>query len=107
MPDVEDSAVQTIADNIGQIVRKVARNAPFNANCLPQACAAQYMLQKRGIKTGVVFIGGRKPDNVDPLDLHAWLYVGTVCVTGDDGPGDLKAFQPLLRYDLANTAPFK
>ncbi len=99
-PGAVDPRTQQAAAELGRILRKVARNVPFKANCLPQASAAQVMLKRRGILDGVVFIGGRKGTKGDPLDLHAWLFVGTVCVTGDDGPGDLATFKPLVKYTL-------
>ncbi len=99
-PQPVDAQIEAAADAMGRVIRKVARNAPFKANCLPQASAAQIMLKRRGIIDGKLFIGGRKGTKDDPLDLHAWLYVGQICVTGNDGPGDLTSFKPLIRYDL-------
>ena len=100
MPMPLASELEQKANDLGRIIRMVARNTPFKANCLPQAAAAQSMLKRRNITQGTVFIGGKKGTKDDPLDLHAWLYVGSICVTGNDGPGDLKSFKPLIRYDL-------
>lgn len=99
-PEPVDPNIQAKAAAMGRILRKVARNVPFKANCLPQASAAQIMLRRRGITCGKVFIGAKKGTKDDPLDLHAWSFVGTVCVTGDDGPGYLGAFKPLIMYAL-------
>ena len=103
LPKSINEDIELKATEMGSIIRKVARNAPFKANCLPQASAAQIMLKRRGITDGKLFIGGRKGTKNDPLDLHAWLYVGKVCVTGDDGPGELSSFKPLVRYDLEDS----
>lgn len=96
----QSAEIETRADELGIIVRAVARRMPFTANCLPQASAAQVMLKRRGILTGILFLGGRKGDEIKPMHLHAWLYVGTICVTGDDGPGDLTKFTPLMKFNF-------
>lgn len=99
--DTHTQDIEEQADELGNILRKVARNVPFKANCLPQAAAAQSMLRRRGINKGIVYLGGRKSAQEHPLELHAWLYVGSICVTGNDGPGTLESFKPLVKYTLS------
>lgn len=101
-PNPVDPAIEAQCAELGKVLRKVARNVPFKANCLPQASAAQVMLKRRGIHCGKVFIGGKRGTKGDPLDLHAWLFAGSVCVTGNDGPGSLQAFKPLVMFSLDN-----
>ena len=103
-----DIAPDTLAraKRLGRIVRAVARRMPFRANCLPQAAAAQLMLQRRGIQTGRLYIGAKKVGDETPLKMHAWLFVGPVCVTGDRRSRDLAGFKPLmmLSFDEATAA---
>jgi hypothetical protein len=64
-------------------IRQVAAHAPFRAVCLPQAMAARWMLARRGIASEL-HIGARRGavGAQRPIDLHAWLLCGDLCVTG-------------------------
>ena len=75
-----------------QIVRKVARRAPFRAVCLPQAMAAQWMLRRRGIPSRLVF-GARRRSDAE-LEFHAWLSVGAETVLGGEEQATWSAFEP-------------
>lgn len=49
-------------------------------NCLPQAIAARWMLERRGIPASL-FIGTQRDEDGKPR-IHAWLKVGDEWVTG-------------------------
>ena len=85
---------------IGRLVRQVARRAPFSALCLPQAIAARWMLQRRGI-VGRIHYGARRGDDRRPLRFHAWLMLGDHCVTGDD---ERHLFEPFRQQGPAGRA---
>ena len=69
-----------LAQDIGWAVTRAARYVPFKAVCLPQAMAAQAMLNRRGIKSVMHFGAAKGTDK--PLDAHAWLDAAGVEVTG-------------------------
>lgn len=77
---------------VARIVRKVARRLPFQALCLPQAMAAQWMLRRRSIPSRLVFGArrGRTPERT--FEYHAWLMVAGQCVIGG---GELDTYVPL------------
>ncbi|MCW3837670.1 lasso peptide biosynthesis B2 protein [Sphingomonas canadensis] len=78
-------------------VQRVAANASFTANCLPQAMAARWMLARRGIATEL-HIGARPGTRGDrPIDLHAWLLCGDLCLTGERERHAFEAFQASSR----------
>ena len=87
-----DSAKLAIAKTIGQCVRRSASHAPFQAVCLPQALAARWMLKRRDIPNQL-FIGARPKQDSRMIDLHAWLKVGDMVLTG--------------RYEHAQFKPFE
>ena len=76
--------------SVGRMVRRVARRMPFEASCLPQSMAAQWMLRRRGVSARL-WIGVRRPGPGRPLDYHAWLTVDGKSVIGGP-PG---AYAPL------------
>jgi len=69
-----------LAEDVSWAVTRAARYVPFNAVCLPQAMAAQFMLRRRGVKS-VMHFGAAKGQE-KPLDAHAWLDAAGVQVTG-------------------------
>ena len=71
---------EMLAREIGWAVTRSARYVPFNAVCLPQAMAAQFMLRRRGVASVMHFGAGKGTDK--PLDAHAWLDAAGVDVTG-------------------------
>ena len=82
---------QPLGRAVGRMVRRVARRLPFEALCLPQAMAAQWMLRRRGV-SGRLWIGARRPAPGQPLDYHAWLTVDGESVVGGRSAG---AYVPL------------
>ena len=68
------------ARRVTHIVRRVARHAPIQFVCLPQAMAAQWMLRRRGVPSRLVFGARREADAA--LAFHAWLSVAGEIVMG-------------------------
>lgn len=56
------------------------RNLPSNPNCLPQALAARWMLERRGIGSQLYL--GTARDAAGVPRFHSWLKVGDEWVTG-------------------------
>lgn len=61
-------------------VARALRNVPGAPNCLPQALAGRWMLQRRGIASSL-FLGSQR-DEHGVARFHAWLKVGDEWVTG-------------------------
>ncbi|MBX7540061.1 lasso peptide biosynthesis B2 protein [Qipengyuania sphaerica] len=61
-------------------MQRALNNVPASPNCLPQAIAARWMLERRGIPASL-FIGTQR-DEVGIPRFHAWLKVGEEWVTG-------------------------
>ena len=61
-------------------IQRALANVPGSPNCLPQALAARWMLERRGI-AGRLYIGTQRTDAAAPA-FHAWLKVGEEWVTG-------------------------
>ena len=61
-------------------MQRALNNVPGAPNCLPQAIAARWMLERRGITPGL-FIGTQRDEDGIPR-FHAWLKVGEEWVTG-------------------------
>ena len=59
---------------------RAINNVPGSPNCLPQALAARWMLERRGIRSSL-FIGTQRDSDGVPR-FHAWLKVGDEWVTG-------------------------
>lgn len=91
-------AVQPLPRKVGRIVRRVAAGVPFEAVCLPQALAAQWMLRRRGVASRLSF-GFRRPDA--ELELHAWL---TSEGKGVVGHGEAETYCELPSFDELATA---
>jgi hypothetical protein len=84
---------EALAERVREAVKTAARNAPWNAVCLPQAMAAKAMLARRGY--GSSFHLGAKYDGQSKLIAHAWLEAGGAVVIGAEGvPG----MAPLARF---------
>lgn len=62
-------------------IHRALRNVPGAPNCLPQALAARWMLERRGIRASLCIAAARAPGS-EPR-FHAWLKVGPEWVTGD------------------------
>ena len=61
-------------------IARALRNVPGAPNCLPQALAARWMLERRRIASDL-FIGMQREEGEAP-HFHAWLKVGEEWVTG-------------------------
>lgn len=79
-PTQSPDAIQ-LSRRVRRAVSVAARNLPWEAVCLPQAIAAKLMLRRRGVSSTLYLGVQRGPSMV----AHAWVRVGDVVVTGDDG----------------------
>lgn len=61
-------------------IARALRNVPGAPNCLPQALAGRWMLQRRGIASSL-FLGTQR-DEQGAAHFHAWLKAGDEWVTG-------------------------
>ena len=61
-------------------IQRALANVPGSPNCLPQALAARWMLERRGIASRL-FVGTQRGEDGQWL-FHAWLKVGEEWVTG-------------------------
>ena len=89
--DGGDGGRRELGHAVGRMVRRVAHRLPFEALCLPQAMAAQWMLRRRGVSSRL-WIGARRAAPGRPLDYHAWLTVDGESVIGGRSAG---AYVPL------------
>lgn len=64
-------------------VQTMSRFTPWESNCLVQACAAKYMLNRRKQQSTVYF--GLAKDEQGSIIAHAWVKCGKHFVTGGDG----------------------
>jgi hypothetical protein len=71
-----------VAKAIGAAVRRVAEFAPWRADCLLQATAAQWMLRRRKAAARL-HIGVQA--ETEPLIAHAWLTYESCVLTGRRG----------------------
>ncbi len=79
---------EALARHISNAVTIAARNAPWNAVCLPQAMAAKAMLARRGC--GSSFHLGAGLDANGKLVAHAWLEAGDIVIIGGGGMTGMK-----------------
>jgi len=75
-----DAPDRATALRVQHWVRRIAANASLPASCLPKAMAARWMLARRGIATELHI--GARPGEQKPINLHAWLLCGNLCLTG-------------------------
>jgi len=71
------------AQRIAWAVSTASRYTPWNSNCFPQAIAAKYLLQRRGIAS-TLYLGAAFKQRTE-LEAHAWLRCGEYYVTGGKG----------------------
>lgn len=73
-------------------IERVTAHAPFPRFCLAQAMAARWMLDRRGVPN-ILHLGARPSSEENmPIDLHAWLVCGDLCVTGVRERDSFEAF---------------
>lgn len=96
--DRPDNASTASADQIehailiGRYVREAVRRLPFGAVCLPQAMTARWVLKSSGIHSRIE-LGARKGTKGKEFDLHAWLMVGSTCITGQKERAQFQQFR--------------
>jgi Transglutaminase-like superfamily len=71
------------AQRIAWAVSSASRYTPWKSNCFPQAIAAKYLLQRRGIAS-TLYLGAAFKQRTE-LEAHAWLKCGGYYVTGGKG----------------------
>lgn len=89
----ESAPVASCADShllneIPWALKAIARRFKWSRQCLVQAMAAQWMLQRRGL-TGTLYLGVRK-DDTNVLAAHAWLRSGSDILVGGENQPDFR-----------------
>jgi hypothetical protein len=82
-PATDTDAHRTAVTQIGWAVRAVSHRLPGTRQCLVQALAAKWILQRRGIPSTMYF--GMAKDATGQLTAHAWVRSGTQVLTGAQG----------------------
>jgi hypothetical protein len=82
-------AQQASAARVSAAINRAARHAPWRADCLVQALAAQAWLTRRAIPSALQ-IGAHQGGPAGQLHAHAWLLCGEAVITG----GDIAPFRP-------------
>ena len=81
----EQASGRAEAADVAWAVARAARYAPFRAVCLPQAMAARWMLQRRGVAS-VMHFGAAREGGTFGVDVsprgHAWVDAAGVEVAG-------------------------
>ena len=78
---------RAVAVEVSWAVQAIARHAPLDFVCLPQAIAAKWMLRRRHLAS-TLYLGvasGREKE--EAMTAHAWLRVGSKIVTGEREAG--------------------
>ena len=87
-PAADTAAQRAAAAPIGWAVRTLGRRLPSMSQCLVQAVAATWMLQRRRIPSTLYF--GLAKDTEGKLKAHAWVRTGAKVLTGAKGRQDFK-----------------
>ena len=89
--DVGDERREEVR-RLGRMLRKASRHTPWESNCLAQALAGRWMLERRELPT-TLYLGVAK----DPRDLtaHAWLRCRGQTVVGGPESG---VFTPIAAF---------
>ena len=74
---------QKRAQQIGRVVRMMAKYTPWNSNCFPQAVTARLLLGLYRVPYVLCF-GVRRDAAGQPMQAHAWVVSGRIHVTGGD-----------------------
>jgi hypothetical protein len=75
---------------VATAIQRADRNLPLTFLCLPQALAARWMLERRGVPA-TLHIGGRKGKD-GGHEFHAWVLAGEHWITGGNGEAEYSAF---------------
>ncbi len=90
-PDV----VKDEALRVAEALATASRRSPGSHRCLVEAVAAIRMLRRRDIPART-YIGGARDQVGQPVELHAWVVSGPVCVAGG---AEQNRYQPVVAYD--------
>ena len=72
----------SVAEKIGEVIRKASKNTPWESACLAQALTAEFMLKRRGIP-GIFYLGVMKDESVPAkMKAHAWSKCADRVLTG-------------------------
>jgi Transglutaminase-like superfamily len=82
-PTTDVGAYHAAVAQISWAVLAVSRRIPWTSQCLVQALAAKWMLQRRRIPSTMYF--GIAKDATGQLIAHAWLRSGSQILTGSQG----------------------
>ena len=82
-PAADSGAERAAAARIGWAVQGLGNRLPWMSQCLVQALAATWMLQRRRIPSTLYF--GVAKDDGRELKAHAWVRSGTQVLTGSQG----------------------
>ncbi len=86
-PAANTEAQRAAVAPIGWAVRELGQRLPWMSQCLVQAVAATWMLQRRRIPSTLYF-GLAKEESDGELKAHAWVRSGTQVLTGAQGRQD-------------------
>ncbi len=99
--EVTEAQRATVAP-IGWAIRRLGRRLPWMRQCLVQAVAVTWMLQRRRIPSTLYF--GLAKDTSGELKAHAWVRSGTQVLTGAKGRYGFTVMATFAATDL-NTGP--
>ena len=88
-PTTETEVQRSSAILISWAVQGLGQRLPWMSQCLVQALAATWMLQRRCIPSTFYF--GLAKDPSKQLKAHAWVRSGTLVLTGAQGRDQFKA----------------
>ena len=89
-----------VALPIGWAVRTLGRRLPWMSQCLVQAVAATWMLQRRRIPSTLYF--GLAKDPESHLKAHAWVRSGARILTGAKGHRDYSVVATFAEPELSS-----
>lgn len=78
-------AERALAVKVSWAVQAAARHAPLGFVCLPQALAAKWMLQRRGLPSTLYFGVALDAAKKTGMLAHAWVRAGDKILTGESG----------------------
>ena len=97
-PSVDTEEQRAAALPISWAVRTLGRRLPWMSQCLVQAVAVTWMLQRRRIPSTLYF--GLAKDDDGKLKAHAWVRCGAKILTGAKGHHDFNVVATFAEPDL-------
>jgi hypothetical protein len=97
-PAVDTEELRAAALPIGWAVRTLGRRLPWMSQCLVQAVAVTWMLQRRRLPSTLYF--GLAKDDDGTLKAHAWVRSGEKILTGAKGHLDFRVVATFAEPDL-------